>query len=252
MIKKEQNGIVWFEFELLQSFPELRHAVFSRIGGSSLGPFSGLNFSTKLGDDASVVQANFHKAKTAIGLTHTLSLALQVHGDHVYAIANEPNEPIANCDGLLTNMHNLALGIKHADCQAAIFFDPVQKAIGCIHAGWRGNCQNIYKKAIDKMKQQYGSKAEDIIACLSPSLGPEKAEFINYKLELPESFWQYKDSKNYFNLWDIAHWQLTSEGIDPKKIEIAKMCTFSDPEHFYSHRRDKITGRHLACVWLNR
>jgi YfiH family protein len=238
MIKKERNGIVWFEFELLQGYKGLSHAVFSRAGGISKPPFTGLNLSDTVGDDIRAVIDNRQRAFSAVNLFCPIVLANQVHGKNLYH-ASVYIEKAPETDALVTNTKQLALGIQHADCQAAIFFDPVHAAIGCVHAGWKGNCLNIYKETIDSMCRTFGSKAEDLIVCISPSLGPLHAEFVHYKKELPESFWPFKDSKNYF------------EGIPEKNIEIAGMCTFQDEYHFYSYRRDKpVTGRHLTAVWM--
>ncbi len=251
MIKKEKDDLVWFEFEKLQLFPNLRHAIFSRRGGQSIGPFLGLNFSVAQGDDAASVQHNKNIAFDAIGLNVPLVLAQQVHAAYVHKVDAFSPERIPNCDAFISNKKKLALGIEHADCQAAIFYDPIQNAIACVHSGWRGNCQNIYQQTIMQMQQHYGSNPADIIACISPSLGPAKAEFIHYKSELPESFWPFRDDKNHFNLWEIARWQLLFCGINPENIELSGLCTFEDPEHFYSYRRDKLCGRHLCCVWLD-
>lgn len=250
MLKKKQNGITWFEFEKLQSYPKLRHAVFSRSGGASTGPYLGLNLSDTVGDDEPCVQQNRSMAFSAINLPHPLVIAHQVHGAQVCAVYEPTHEKIANTDGLITNRAAIALGMQHADCQAAIFFDPVTAAIACVHSGWKGNCQNIYKQTIQQMQQHYGSKASNLIVCISPSLGPNRAEFINYKTELPESFWRFGNDQNHFNLWEIARWQLETEGVLPENIELAGICTHSEPEHFYSYRRDKLCGRNLTVVWL--
>ncbi len=221
MLKKEQNGQIWLEFERLQEYPAVRHAILCRS------------------DDASKLLKST-----------PVALANQVHKDGIYRVkeGHDVRVPIANTDALITDVQNIALGIRHADCQAAIFFDPEHNAVACVHAGWRGNCQNIYKKTIDEMARQYGTKRENLICCIGPSLGPEKSEFVNYKQELPESFWPFQHRENYFNLWEIARWQLESEGVT--KIEFANMCTYSNPDLFYSYRLDKTAGRNLTVVWL--
>jgi YfiH family protein len=252
MLKKEKNGIVWFEFEKLQPFPHFHHAIFSRKGGKSLAPYAGLNLGYKVGDNAYSVAQNRRSAFEAIETSHPLVQANQVHGKGVCRVLDGAGEP-ETCDALCTDMQRITLGIEHADCQAAILFDPIHNAFGCIHSGWRGNCQNIYKEAIEKMKLWYGSNPHELIVCISPSLGPEKSEFINYKTEFPEQLWAFKNTNNYFNLWELAKWQLESEGVLQENIEIAKICTYSDPELFYSFRRDRpITGRHLTVAWLDK
>ncbi len=221
MLKKEQNGLSWFEFESLQEYPEVSHAILCRS------------------DDPTSLLGGIK-----------LKLANQVHKDSVCRIDDAFDHTTAapNTDALITNAQNVALGIRHADCQAAIFFDPKQRAVACIHAGWRGNCQNIYKKTIDEMAKQYGSLPENLICCIGPSLGPENSEFINYRQEFPESFWPFQHRENYFNLWEIARWQLESAGVT--KLEFANICTYENPDLFFSYRRDKTIGRNLTVVWL--
>lgn len=250
MLKKNRNGITWFEFEKLQNYPNLRHAVISRAGGVSKGPYLGLNLSDTVGDDAENVHQNRSRAFSAINLPYPVIHAHQVHGAQVCAVYKPAQEKIANTDGLVTNKTSIALSIQHADCQAAIFFDPVQCAIACVHSGWKGNCQNIYRQTIQQMHALYGSQAHDLIVCISPSLGPNKAEFIHYKTEFPESFWRFGNEHHHFNLWEVARWQLETEGVLTKNIELAGICTHSTPEHFYSYRRDKLCGRNSTLVWL--
>ncbi len=250
MLKKEYKGITWLEFEKLQDFKQIRHAIFCRQGGVSCGPYLGLNLSDTVGDNPLHVNQNRHKAFLALSHPTPLVTAHQVHGARVQAVYKAVDEKAPNCDSLITNTNKLTLAIQHADCQAAIFFDPVSNAIGCVHSGWKGNCLNIYKNTIDKMHEEFGSKASNLIVCISPSLGPEKAEFIHYKTEFPEPFWRFQTKNNYFNLWELARWQLETEGVLPQNIELAKLCTYSNADTFYSYRRDKLCGRNLTTVWL--
>ena len=129
-------------------------------------------------------------------------------------------------------------------------YDKKQKAIAIAHSGWRGSTLNIYKKTIETMKKRYHSKPEDILVCISPSLGPDSAEFQNYKTELPESFWQFQIQPYYFDFWKISRWQLEEAGILPHHIEIAGMDTLSNPTDFFSHRRDKPSGRNATIAFL--
>ena len=141
--------------------------------------------------------------------------------------------------------------IKHADCQAAIFYDPEHRAIANVHCGWRGNVQNIYRETVREMRRHFASRPENILVAISPSLGPEKAEFINFKKELPEAFLPYQVKPTYFDLWAISRMQLESEGILSHHIQIASICTYSHPEDYFSFRRDnRVTGNHGTVAVL--
>lgn len=260
MIRKEKNGVVWFEFEKLAPYTEFRHAVFSRLGGISEGRYASLNLSISVGDHPDNVKENRRRAFDAIGLDASVSFVAghQIHDAHVHAIHETPaaiHVPAAfhvfdRCDALTTKLKKTALTIQHADCQAGILYDPKQKAFAAIHSGWRGSVKNIYKEAVQSLEQHYGSKAHDLIACISPSLGPERAEFINYQKELPESFLPFETKPTYFDFWKISRWQLETLGVLPHNIEVAGVCTYEDTSHFFSYRREKVSGRHLTLAWL--
>lgn len=141
--------------------------------------------------------------------------------------------------------------MRHADCQAALLYDPVQKAIGNVHCGWRGSILNIYEEVVMQMNALYGSQPRDILVCISPSLGPMAAEFIHFKKELPESFWKYQVKPTYFDFWEISKRQLLEVGILEKNIEIAGMCTYTNQKDFFSYRRNKLTGHHGTCIALS-
>ena len=140
--------------------------------------------------------------------------------------------------------------VRHADCQAAIFYDPKNKAVANVHSGWRGNVKNIYRSTIQKMRRVFGSKPADLLVCISPSLGPDCAEFIHYKAEFPEDFWAFQIKPYYFNLWAIARYQLELSGILPHHIEIAEICTNTEVEDYFSYRREKVSGRHATLAML--
>lgn len=247
MLRKKRGSLEWLEFNLFQEFPDVKHAVFLRHGGLSEGPFTSLNAGGGTGDDEKNIDLNRAKMRKHLGCK-TLVSGKQVHGIQVQLAPLEKGNE--ECDGLITQAKNAGLFIKHADCQAVIFYDPIEKAVGCIHAGWRGNIQNIYGQAIAKMRQEFGSKPENIFVGISPSLGPCCGQFIHYEREIPQQFWSFQIRPLYFDLWEMARTQLLQAGILPHHLEIAPICTFCNPADFYSYRRDKPTGRNATVVCL--
>lgn len=250
MRRIKQNDIEWLEFDLLADIPQLKHAILLRRGGCSKGPFESLNISFDVGDEASHVESNLLSAQQTIGISN-LVWASQCHGKEVIRIDNPIAGSLPSCDGLYTNKTNIGLMIKHADCQAAIIYDPIQHAVANIHAGWRGSVHNIYAEAINKMRRDFGSKPADMIVGISPSLGPYSAQFIHFKEELPEHFHQYQIKPCYFDFWAISRAQLEACGVLSHHIEIAEIDTYANPNDYFSFRRDKITGRHGTIVSLN-
>lgn len=250
MIRRKEEGVEWLEFELFAGSKAMSHRIYLKKGGYSEGPFESLNFSCGVGDDPQRVKANIDKVKRLYSIKN-LVVAKLSHGSDIAAVDESLNLPRGAFDGVMTKSREIALLVTHADCQAAILYDPVNSAAACVHCGWRGNVANIYKKSVEAMSRRYGSKPENLLAGLSPSLGPDCAEFVNYKSELPEKFWDYRVKAHHFDLWAIAEMQLQEAGLLPHHIEVARLCTFSNSGDFFSYRREGICGRHATAVTLH-
>lgn len=226
------------------------HGTFKRHGGVSNGPFNSLNVSFHVGDDDGNVLENRKRIKDVLSFDYLIS-AKQVHGNRVYVVSEKSitNVEVEEYDALITNIAGVGLMVQQADCQAVLLFDPVQKVVGIIHAGWRGSVANIIPKTVDAMSSAFDTDPENILAGISPSLGPCCAEFINYQSELPQSFHDYQVKPNYFDFWAISRDQLISAGVKNKNIEIAGVCTVCNHGYF-SYRRNKITGRCASVIGL--
>ena len=249
MLKKEKNGIQWLEFELLADLPYLRHGVFLRHGGHSQGTFSSLNLSPYVGDNPQHVEANLQAASQIMGVK--FSWGQQHHGKTIALVPPDSTGDLKlRCDGLSTSAPQQGLLIHHADCQAAIFVDPVQRAVANVHCGWRGSVQNIYAEAVAFMQHRFQTQAENLLVCIAPSLGPQNAEFIHYRQELPEAFWEYQIKPNYFDFWAISTMQLKQCGVLENHIQTASISTYAHPEDYYSYRYSKIRGGHGTVVGL--
>lgn len=241
MLYRKGNDVHWLEFELLSECSHLKHGIFLRHGGHSQGAFGSLNLAFNKGDDDENVIANRKKASEALGLTNLISTS-QRHGTDIISASSLPASNLKAGDVLTTNSKGASLLILHADCQAAIIFDPIRLALANVHCGWRGSVQNIYAKTIDYMKKVYGSLPEDLLVGISPSLGPYSAQFIHYREELPESFWQFQVKPLYFDFWEITRFQLLQEGVLSHHIEIAGIDTYENTKDFFSYRRSHLTG----------
>lgn len=247
MLTKEKNGLTWLEFHLLQNYP-LKHGVFLKQGGVSLAPYASLNLGDNVGDKENDVHLNRQRVLDALSLP-SLAFTRQCHGIDIACI-NEPTITPIEADAMVTDHKNIGLMITHADCQAAIFYDPVHHIIANVHSGWRGSVQNIYQITVHYMTKHFHSNPKEILVCISPSLGPKSAEFKNYQKELPASFFPYKAENYLFDFWKISTMQLLSLGILEKHIEVAEIDTFTHPDLF-SYRREKITGRNGTLVALS-
>lgn len=248
-MENANDKLQWLEYDLLSSHPQLVHAVFTRHGGVSQKPFDSLNFSESVGDHPDCVKVNRERVRNALGLS-ALMVAHSVHGSDVAEITEKNQHLTHSVDALITKETSIGLAVTHADCQAALFYDPVKQAIGIAHAGWRGSVQNIYSKTIDAMKGAFQSEPSDLMVCISPSLGPDHAEFKQYREELPESFWTFQVQPNFFNFWEISTMQLIQAGVHSKHIEIAGICSVCSSKDYFSHRSEKKTGRNASIIAL--
>lgn len=200
-----------------------------------------------VGDDAFSVQTNLAYIQQSFCLSHLLQ-SKQIHGTKIHIVENSC-DVIPSCDALITQLKGVGLMIKHADCQAALFYDPIQSVIAAVHAGWRGSIGKIYTKTVQVLKDKFKSRPEDLLVGISPSLGKEHAEFIHYRDELPEAFWSYQVKPNYFDFWKISFDELIEAGLLPHHIQIAGKCTYTNQEYF-SYRREKTTGRMGSVIAL--
>jgi polyphenol oxidase len=237
MIFQKHCTTSWFEFPSLKQFPQVRHACFT----SSLSVTSPYVKNTSL--ESILKMTLFSKESPEVFIMQ------QAHGKTVQSL--EKNfMPQLPCDALLTHQKGKILSVLHADCQPCFLFDPSLNVIAAVHSGWRGSVQNIYLETVQRLFEQYGCKPANLFAYIGPSLGPKRAEFINYKQELPEYFHRFQTQLNHFDFWAISQYQLEMCGIPANQIEMAKICTYEHSPLFYSYRKDHTTKRNISCIAL--
>lgn len=176
----------------------------------------------------------------------------QVHKDQICHITNDlgpfsdSNEGVEG-DGLATNLLNRLITVSTADCLPVLLFDPIQRAIAAVHAGWRGSVMNISAKAVGEMESVYGSDPRNILAGVGPSIGSccfEVKEDVVYVLEKETNYRDYVLSKGkegswHFDLTKLNMLQLIDAGLPSEQISTIGLCTACLPNLFYSFRRDK-------------
>ncbi len=230
--------------------PGLTHGIFTRHGGVSNEPFSSLNASLHVGDDPDRVLANRALIKQALRSNKLISCR-QAHGDSILHVKASPTSDLEEdgYDAIITAMPGILLMIQQADCQAVLLFDPAGPAIGAAHVGWRGSVGDILPKTVAAMQKAFGSCAQNLLAVVSPSLGPCCAEFLHYREELPQPFHAYQVRPNYFDFWAISRDQLLASGIMARNISMASLCTRCSAD-FFSYRRKHTTGRFASVIGL--
>ncbi len=237
---------------VLAALPEVVHGFFTRQGGVSAGAFDSLNVSPAVGDRREQVAENLRRVQQGLGLT-VLASAAQVHGGHAAVITSADQvqrEDIPEVDILVTTVPGLGLVIKQADCQAVMLYDPINRVIANVHCGWRGHVHNILSETVALLQAGFGSQPPALYAAAGPSLGPCCAEFRNFRHEFPEVLWGYQERPNYFDLWRLTRDQLLAAGLQPERLDLARLCTRCRADEFFSYRRDKVTGRQGAVIAL--
>jgi YfiH family protein len=237
---------------LLTALPGVAHGYFTRQGGVSHGPFASLNVSPAVGDHSELVAANLHLIQQALDL-ELLAGAAQIHGGHAAVItspAQARTEDIPAVDILVTTVIGLGLLIKQADCQAVMLYDPANRVVANVHCGWRGQIHNILGETVALLQNRFGSRPRDLYAAIGPSLGPCCAEFRNFRQEIPDTLWSYQVRPTYFDLWQLSRDQLMAAGLQPERLDLARLCTRCGSGEFFSYRRNRLTGRQGAVIAL--
>ena len=258
MLKKDANGMVTYHFESL-GVPGLQHAVFTRLGGVSRGPFATLNVGNSVGDDEAAVAENHARIFAHLGLgAQQVISPHQVHGNHVVLVTgHDAGRQIPNTDGLLTATPGVALLLRFADCQPILLYDLAHHAVALVHAGWRGVAQGIARRAVEAMTAAFDTDPQQLLVGLGPAIGPccytvghNVAAAMGYAL--PD--WKQAMSAESEEVWrlDLSAanaQQLGAEGVS--SIEQAGICTHCRRDEFYSHRGDNgETGRFAVVVYL--
>lgn len=252
LIFSDDGGPAFFSFNHLDAFPGITHAFFTRKGGVSKSPYASLDAGNGDTENESRVIENRNRILKISGGERLIPIH-QVHGRKAVVYRGETGftGSFADADALITDRPGAVLMIRTADCQPVLIYDPQKKVVAAIHSGWRGSVQNIIASTIEAMTAVFASSPADLYAGIGPSLGPCCAEFVNYREELPESFFSCKTGKNHFDFWEISRRQLLEKGVPDKNIRISGLCTRCNQDLFFSYRRDKITGRLANIIGIN-
>ncbi len=252
MILNKKDNVLFYTFETFSKTGMVKHCFSTRKGGVSSGVFSEMNLGFHRGDCSEHIIQNFEILTSAIqSQAENVVFANQIHQDNVYIVSQKDKEKvfheserIKDTDAFITNEQNVLLTTYHADCVPIYLVDPVKKAIGLAHAGWRGTALQIGKKTALAMKNVYGCAVEDILVGIGPSIGgccfevdlPVVTEFKNLVPFCEKYISDCQNGKYKINLWGINQQSLEEVGIKTSNIEVAEICTMCDTELFFSHR----------------
>lgn len=231
----------------------------TRAGGVSIGPWGvppegsgGMNVGFGSGDDAAAVRAN--RARLRVALPEEPRWLRQVHGATVVR-ADDVHAPI-DADASFTTTPGVVAAVMVADCMPVLLTDTAGRCVGVAHAGWRGVAAGVLQATVRSMRAALGSDAAELVAYLGPAIGPAHFE-VGAEVRdamartLPGSATAFRPHREKFlaDLFELARLALGMAGVT--RVHGGGVCTYSDPARFYSYRRDRVTGRHAALVWLD-
>ncbi|MDP4108548.1 MAG: peptidoglycan editing factor PgeF [Bacillota bacterium] len=253
MMRENYSGkLMYLTSHAMSAQDGLKHLFTSRAGGVSSGHLSSLNLGFSLGDERENVMENYRRVCAVLGVPlESIVPARQVHGDTVKTVTEAdtgvfpPDRQRPGCDSLVTAEKGITLAVFYADCTAALFFDPKQRVIAAAHAGWRGTALKTYEKTVLAMRDRFGSRPEDMLAALSPSIGPCCYET---DADVPEALCSALGSRagGYIkkcgqkwrvDLPGLNRMILESAGLSGGRIEDSGCCTGCMQELFWSNRK---------------
>ena len=234
----------------------IKHAVFTRLGGHSQGPFASLNVGHTVGDDPAHVEANHAAIYAALGVeAKQVVCGRQVHSCRIVRVqAKDGGRVIGPADALITTERGLVLLQRYADCVPVLLAGP--GIVGIAHAGWRGTLARIAAKTAQVMADVAHCPIEEIVVGIGPSIGPccfeVGADVVSaLRQALPQ--WAddlihtQDDGKVHLDLWEANVAQLRAVGV--REIEVAAVCTRCHRDLYFSHRGDDgHTGRFAALI----
>ena len=248
------NGVPYLSFPALERTGIVCHGFSTRMGGVSTGVYSTMNFAFLKGDDPDHVRENYRRMAKAIGVdeekmvlswqTHTTNIRKVTEDDAGKGITRERD--YQDIDGLITDVPGLTLVTFYADCVPLYFLDPVRRAVGLSHSGWRGTVGRMGQATVEAMGREYGSNPGDIIACIGPSIcqdcyevGEEVAA--EFRRAFSEEYWpellrEKPNGKILLNLWRANEIVLLEAGVKADNIQITDICTHCNPDYLFSHR----------------
>jgi len=254
---EDLGGLRVFRFESLAS-PGIVHGVFTRRGGVSPAPWSSLNLGAMVGDDLARVRENRRLALEALGRTsESVFDVWQVHSAEVIlAAAPRGDAPLQQADAMLTDRAEVTLMMRFADCVPILLFDPERRAIGIVHAGWKGTLLKAPAAAVKAMVERYGCHPADIVAGLGPSIGPchyavgpEVVAQTRAAFPSVEELLLRVNGGHHLDLWAANARALREVGVE--QLETSRLCTACRTDEFFSHRGEKgKTGRFGALIAL--
>ena len=248
------TSVTYITFDNLDQTGIIRQGFSTRLGGVSEGEFASMNLSFSRNDDPQAVMKNYRRFTAIMDCTpDDVAASHQTHTTNVRRVSSADkgkgvtrDKDYSDIDGLITDESGVLLACFFADCVPLYFVDPVHHAIGLAHSGWRGTVGKIGKNTVQLMQENFGSKPEDLLAAVGPSVCMDCYEVSEdvieqFKEAFEKKYWEdlfYKkeNGKYQLNLWKANELIFLESGILPEHMAITNVCTHCNSKILYSHR----------------
>ena len=230
--------------------PRVKSLITTRNGGVSTGAYAGFNLGVRVGDDDTAVRANRQQLRAH--LPQEPKWLRQVHGARV--VVADDLSALPEADASIARNIGTVCAVMIADCLPVLLCDRAGSVVGIAHAGWRGMSAGIIENAVREM----GLAPAELLAYLGPAIGPDAFEVGNEVRDAlraadpaaDDAFEPQRQHKWLADLFQLARQRLTRCGV--QRVFGGGLCTYRDPARFYSYRREPVTGRMAALIWLAR
>lgn len=238
----------WPAPDWLAAVSTLRYAA----KGQSDGPFDNFNLGSHVGDRPEAVSANRHWLAQQLALPAEPYWLNQVHGNKVVLAESCPPLQPPEADACVAFEPGQVCVIMTADCLPILVCDLRQRQVAAIHAGWRSLQLGVVEATFDKLKAQ----PEDLMVWLGPAIGPDafeigpevRQQLLAAQPQAESAFHTGQGDRWLADLPQLARLRLQQLGIS--QIYASNLCTYSQPERFFSFRREGQTGRMASLIWI--
>ncbi len=238
----------------------------TRLGGVSDFPANSLNLSGLDIDSAANVAENRRRFTDALGADYPIATVWQTHSANVRIVENQTTVENGDekADALISDLENVLVGVKTADCVPILLGDVKTKAFAAVHAGWRGTVDSIVVKTMEKMRERCGTNQKDLICAIGAAASGKNYEVGAEVIEAFEKnfstcgnlFRATGENHALIDLHQANKEQLINFGVPAENIFIAPLCTIERTDLFFSYRvESKIhgkTGRLLSVIGLKK
>ena len=282
-VLRKVGGLEVLQLEPFRKLPWLVHGFSTRAGGQSeLNGERVLNLSFMDWDQREKVEENRRRFQAAVGGSELTLVAMkQIHSDVIHLFRGAPDQPCKG-DASTTNRPGVLLGVQTADCVPILLVDPKKRAVAAIHAGWKGTLSRITEKTVGRMRFEFASRPQDLLAAIGPSIGPccyeVAAEFVaKFRAQFADAEQYFDEARSgeepnplqWLNMMPPGHQpppksvhldlrkanrsQLLAAGLRPSNIFESSLCTGCRTDLFFSYRKEGAqSGRLMSVIGISR